>query len=583
MSENKTVLDLFTQQLDMVGDQQAVCYQSTWLTFNEINQQSGSICRQLIHHGVEPGDRVGFIQSHNIQLPALVLGIMKAGAICVPLDPSNPMAQLKSILQRLPVKSLICQQKHIGLAQSIDARVMIADHTGISSDKISISSDIGAYVLYTSGTTGHAKAILRDHFSLISSLYECLSTAHPINLLRSSITHTSFLYELFLPLVTGTKLVIAPRSANHNPVELRMLLNRHQITYASLSPAHLRLLVSSKEIEKLDSIKFIDTSGEILPKKLIKTVFEKTNIELVSSYGCTEVPAVAFHKYTSLDESVDYIGQIRQSMELRLLDSELNSVDDGDIGEIYLSGPRMALSYINDEAESRNRFVSIDEQVGEQIVSKVFFRTGDLGRRLDNGEYEYLGRIDRQVQINGFRVELLEVETMLRHLPYIRDAYVTYSELPSGMSVLVAYLLSEDYAHEINQKDLRIELLELLPDYKVPKLFIQMDSFPMNHHHKVDPTQLPSPGIALINRRVDETMVLTPTEKLVSSIWSRFLDVSHLQPTDDFFLVGGDSFSAISMLNAIKDDLQFDLGLDLFLDATTLSAFSKLIENDRYA
>jgi len=586
MIDGKTVLDLFAQQLDKHYDQQAVCSGNKWLTFNDLEQRSGSICRQLVNSGVKRGDMVGFIQSHDIELPALILGILKSGGICVPMDPLLPVPQLRSVLHTLPVKYIISQYKHVSLATRLRGGVIIADQEGATSKAVSITSNDGAFVFFTSATTGKMKAVIRSHLSLASSLQASVSSTGITSpdctfLLRSAISHTVVSWELLFPLVAGFKLIIAPHFVNHDPVKMTQLLIRHNVTYVCLSPAHLRLLVVSKEIEKLGHLETIETSGEVLPKDIVKTVLNKTKAKLVSVYGCTEVPAVASHQYFSSKGTVDYIGKVRDSMELRLLDSEFNPVLDGNVGEMFVSNPNMPIGYVNNEVETRKRFVNIADEKGGIVVNRVFFRTGDLGRLLDNGEYEYLGRIDRQVQINGYRVELQELETLLRGRPSILDAYVTYSELPSGLSILCAYLIAEDHRLEIEHKDLRAELLELIPEYKIPKLFVQVNSFPMNNHHKIDREQLPSPESVLKNRKTSTVPELSSTEELVSAVWGRFLGVTNLQPTDDFFLLGGDSFSAISMLNAFKDEYQFDLGLDLFLDATTLSKFSDLFEKSR--
>ena len=574
MENTATILGSFAEKASRFPEHRFVCYEESWLSYAELDRASSAICGQLIRYGINKGDTVGFYFTPGLELPATLLGILKAGAICVPLDPSYPLAQLCIIADLtnlrllLTVPALMCDSGKLG----VEAHTIDFDHKPAAA--VEIEPNDGAYILFTSGTTGTPKAILKTHKSIINPLLswrekETSYTLESRMLLRSPITHSPFIWELFYPLVTGIELIIATQESIHDPRILAQTIERYQVTHVCLSPAHLQAFMDLSVLPGLTSLVEVDCSGEALSRRIVDAFRKQNPAVLISTYGCTEASSAATHVFSDADDDVNYIGFVNENVGLYLLDSDMNSVDDGAAGEIFLTGEKVASGYLNDEVETRKRFILLEQGEPDTPAGKLFFRTGDLGRKLPTGEIEFLGRADRQVQIRGFRVEPQEIELSLNRHAGVKESAVVPHEFENRQTSLVAYFIPSDM-ETVDLNHLRQFLLKRLPHYKVPTLFIPVSEFPRNRHHKVDYRILADTPAPRIVPCKEGDLEMSRTEKQIADIWTKYLHLPSILVEDDFFLIGGDSIAALSMLCEIEKTTNCHLSMETLLTSSTI-------------
>ena len=579
MEDNLTVLDIFTTQAHRYPEQKLICFNDHWVTYADIDQVSSAICGQLIKCGVTKGDTVGIYLTRCLEMPAIILGILKSGAICVPFDPAYPVAQLKLMQEKTQVQLLLTSQALFDQAKEVGVNTLVLDIHHPATAQVKLNPEDGAYVLFTSGTTGAANAVLKTHKALVKPLLVWLNKqnghiSESRMLLRAPFTHSPFLWELFFPLVSGVELIIASKESLSDMGMLAQLIKHYQVTHLDVSPAHLQAFIEMSELAKLSSLVEVGCSGEVLPLQLIKEFTRQSSAVLVSTYGCTEFPSATSHIYTATDAALNYIGLTNLGVSLYLLDADMLPVPDGEVGEIYLTGEQLASGYLNDVEETKKRFIRLKL---DGSPSKVFFKTGDVGRRLLTGAYEFIGRVDRQLQVHGFRVEPQEIEALLNNHDNVQDSLVLAYPLQNQNTSLVAYIVLNDI-ESVDLYDLRNFLLKVLPRHKVPAIFIPLSEFPRNQHHKIDYKNLISPQVFLDGRKVDKYDEMNATERQLVEIWSELLNISTVCVDDDFFLVGGNSLLATVMCTKIEAKFNKTIPIELIFQFPTVRLLAKSLD-----
>jgi amino acid adenylation domain-containing protein len=551
-SDETPVHRLIERQVQANPESAALLFGDESLSYAQLNQRANRLAHHLIKLGVRPDDKVGIAVERSFEMVVGLLAIMKAGGAYVPLDPEYPVDRLAYMLEDSGIELLLTQSAIRGaLPLSRNVRVLELDALDLSAEpnhnpQIALHGENLAYVIYTSGSTGRPKGAANRHRSLYNRL-EWMQQAYSLTNADTVLQKTPFsfdvsVWEFFWPLMTGARLAVANPGDHRDPQRLVELIQKYDVTTLHFVPSMLQAFLAHEGIEACASLTRIVCSGEALPAEARNEVFRRLpGAGLYNLYGPTEAAIDVTH-WTCLDDDSKQvpIGQPISGTQTHVLDAGLNLVPAGVAGELYLGGIGLARGYLDRPGLSAERFVADPlGQHGERL-----YRTGDLVRWNDEGQLEYLGRIDHQVKIRGFRIELGEVEAQLLAQPEVREAVVVAQNGAAGAR-LVAYVSPQD----VNTAELRERLGETLPDYMVPSLIVALESLPLNANGKVDRKALPEPGYEG-GREYEAPQ--NEVEEALAAIWAEVLGVERVGRQDNFFELGGHSLMALSVLERMR-------------------------------
>ncbi len=558
------------------------------LTYGQLSARSNRLANQLRALGVGPNSLVGVCVDRSLDLVIAPFAVWKAGGAYVPLDPDYPSKRLEFMLEDSGASVLITQRRLLDRLPQDGYKVICLDRDGpflesenpqASPTSLAAPENL-AYVIYTSGSTGKPKGVEIPHRALVNFLFSMQrqpGIAHSDRLL--AVTTLSFDIaglELYLPLVTGAQVVIAPRTAVMDGAALARLLADSSITIMQATPVTWRLLLESGW-RGTPGLKIL-CGGEALTKDLADRLLA-CGAEVWNLYGPTETTIWStLHRLDSGDSQVP-IGRPIANTQVYLLDEYGQLVPPGVSGELYIGGDGLARGYLRGSELTAQRFVEHAFHGGERL-----YRTGDLARRRPDGLLECLGRVDHQVKLRGYRIELGEIEAAIQNQPGIRDALVVLREEVSGDHRLTAYLRMEDGV-SADSRALRKELSAILPEYMIPAAFVPLNSFPLTPNRKIDRKALLKMGSAEMDRveaghgfvsgqdQLQAAASYTPPsdhlEGVMTEIWQEVLDVSRVGVHDNFFELGGHSLSATRLIAKLRDALGVALPLrSIFLDPT---------------
>ncbi|WP_218618665.1 non-ribosomal peptide synthetase [Paenibacillus sp. P3E] len=565
---------MFENQVIKTPDHIAIQQEHVSISYLELNKRSNQIAHVLERKGDFRNEKIGIYATHNLDEIASILAVLKLGAAYVPIDPSNPLERINYMLEDSNVRLILSNNGDIsGLRFNCE----IVNVNAISSDtpgrytKTSIAGDDLAYVIYTSGSTGQPKGVMVEHRGLLNYIDWAKETyvqgVGDSFALYSSISFDLTVTSIFTPLICGASIVIYQDDGSE--FILSKILRENRCSVLKLTPAHLKL-IRGVEV-KTPSIKTLIVGGDDLKVDLTLEIHRKFDgkIKIFNEYGPTEtVVGCMIHEF---DPHIDKhpsvpIGRPISNTQIYLLDDRLSIVPMGNTGEIYISGDGVARGYLNKESETRSRFIE-----SPFIPGKRMYKTGDLGRFINSGIIEYLGRNDYQVKIRGYRIEIEEIEHAINRYPGVRDVFVKVSEAQENESFLCAYIVSED---QIDPIEVKTYLAGLFPHYMIPTTFIQMDRIPLTINGKIDRNALPTPGV----QQSDEISNQTQIEILLVSIYSQVLGCN-VRVTDDFFALGGDSIKAIQIAAQLHDHGYSIKSKDIMLFAS-VKEFAVKIERE---
>jgi amino acid adenylation domain-containing protein len=434
-----------------------------------------------------------------------------------------------------------------------------------------------SFVFYTSGSTGHPKAVMWYHTereqlnSWQEKTYQL--TEGDRHLLKAPISFTLVSKEVFLPLLTGGEVIIVPNGLERDPRHLVKLIGEHRISIITVVPSMLRALLEQDGLEKCVSLRHVCTFGEAFTPRLQQRFFEQLRAELNVTYGTTEAPSMTFFRCDRENpERRVRLGAALPQKQVYLLDDQLRAVNAGEQGEIFLAG-NLARGYLGHPDLTAEKF--IPNPVGETAGTRLY-KTGDLGRFLPDGSIEFIGRVDYQIKIRGVRVEPAEVERVIRQHPTVLEAVLVAHEDKPEHVRLVAYIVP-DPASTPSIHDLRSHLAQHLPEYLIPAGFVFLEALPLNHHGKINRTALPVPG----NLRPDlETQFVaprTPLEKQIAEIWRGVLALDCVGVDDSFLELGGDSLLASHLISRVTKTFRLDLPFRLLFQSATVREMAVMI------
>ena len=539
----------------------ALLFADESLSFAELNLRANRVAHRLIALGVGPEVLVGIAMERSVEMVVAILGVLKAGGAYVPLDPEYPAERLAYMVQDSGIELLLTQRSLVDCVPGRRAlTVLEIDGTDFSAEadsdpQVALHIENPASVIYTSGSTGKPKGAAIRH----GALHSCMVWMQNIYQLTraDTVLHKApfgfdvSVWELFWPMTSGARLVVANPGDHRDPGRLVALIQRHQITTLNFVPSMLQAFLAHKGIETSTRLRHIICGGEAMPSETQKETLERLHgAGLQNLYGPTETTIHVTHWACRNDgQSQVPIGKPISHTSTHVLDADLNLVPQGVAGELYLGGISLARGYLQRAGLSAERFVAdpFDSSEGGGRL----YRTGDLVRWNGEGQLEYLGRIDHQVKIRGFRIELGEIEAQLLAQPAVREAVVVAKEGPAGAR-LVAYLAAHA-GQLIDTTVLKERLSQVLPDYMVPRAFAVLDSLPLNANGKVDRKALPEPALA------SELAYEAPqghVAQTIAGVWSEVLQVAQVGLHDNFFDLGGHSLLLIRAHRLLEDRLQ---------------------------
>ncbi|HET8705431.1 MAG TPA: amino acid adenylation domain-containing protein, partial [Pseudomonadales bacterium] len=585
---DKLIHELIEDQAARTPHNIALEFEDAHLTYAQLDAAAERLADALLAQGVMPDDRVGVCLHRSFEMVIGLLGILKAGAAYVPLEPSLPAERLAYMIEdSSPVAILVDSDTQNRISNLDQTKINLgkwlfegeSPQTSKREKSPALSSKILAYVLYTSGSTGKPKGVMNQHDAVVNRLFwaqkEYRVTSAERILQKTPFSFDVSVWEFFLPLISGATLVIAPPNAHQDPEWLQRIITEKSISMLHFVPSMLSAFLSQfNRVQDKTPIQKVLCSGEALPYSLQQRFFQLLpGVELHNLYGPTEAAVdVTFWRCDSASK-YDFvpIGFAADNVQIYILDRRMRPVPVGAVGEIYIGGIQVARGYLNRPELTLERFISNPFLVDEH---NRLYKTGDLGRWLENGAVEYLGRNDFQIKIRGFRIELGEIETALANFPGVREAIVIAREDQPNDKRLVAYVIPAENA-SLNTDEIHAYLAEQLTSYMVPSAFVVLDSFPVNANGKLDRKALPAPDRAAVVGSEYEPPQ-GELEHTIAIICQEVLGLEKVGRHDNFFRCGGHSLAALQLLSRLRERENVELSLRDIFSHPTISELAAL-------
>jgi amino acid adenylation domain-containing protein len=615
---NACIYQLFEAQAARTPDAIAVIAADRELTYAALNARANQLAHELRSLGVQPGTRIGLCVERSPDLILGLLGILKAGGVYVPLDPAYPAERLRFMAADAGIAILLTQQALLGrLPQLVDPTAVVCldrDWQRIASAPatnpgVELWADELAYIIYTSGSTGQPKGVLIPQRALVNHTLDLaarwqLAPGERVLLLISQSFDAS-LEELLPPLVAGAAIVIPDAPTELLGSHLAQDCARHGITILHLATAFWQQWAEQLTIDdarQLSSLRLLHVGGDrVLPATLRTWVkLLGRDMPLVHAYGPTEttIEATAYStscRAASAEAATVPIGRATANQQVYLLDRSCQPVPVGVPGEIYIGGDGLAWGYLNRPDLSAERFVPnpFASDPGARL-----YRSGDLARYRADGNLEFLGRIDNQLKLRGFRIEPGEIEAVLRQHAAVRDALVLAQD-----ERLVAYVVEEEpaskgtneqrnrepsgrtqqqaLANESHTRELRALLREHLPEYMVPSAFVVLDALPLLPNGKLDRQALPRPEELRANRDASYAAPRSELEQTIAAVWQAVLQIEQVGAHDNFFDLGGHSLRMLQVQSKLREALKRDIPMVDLFRYPTVSALATALSDPR--
>ncbi|TPG69307.1 amino acid adenylation domain-containing protein [Brevibacillus laterosporus] len=558
----KTIHQLFEEQVRSNPDNIAVAMGDSSLTYRELNEKSNQLARALRAKGMQADQLIGIMCERSIEMIVSILGVLKAGGAYVPIDPDYPQERIDFILANSACQILLTQSHLVTKTGFVGEQILLdcpelfqGEHADL--ETINTPNDL-AYVIYTSGTTGTPKGVLIEHRNVVRLLFNDKSLfdfgSNDVWTLFHSYCFDFSVWEMYGALLYGGKLLIVPKEVTQDPQRFIGLLKEQRVTVLNQTPTafypviHEEMRTEDREL----CLRMVIFGGEALAPTKLKSFKEKyKHIKLINMYGITETTVHVTYKditTNEIEQNSSDIGNPIPTLTAYVLDPRNKLVPVGVPGELHVGGEGLARGYLHQPELTSEKFIQNPYEPGERL-----YKSGDLVRRLPNGNLEYLGRIDHQVKIRGHRIELGEIERKLLEHPSIKEAAVLAGEGDGGHKSLCAYFTADS---ELPVSEVRTYLTKQLPSFMLPSYFIYLENMPLTSNGKVDRKALSKPDDSLR----DVGNYEAPRSELewqLAEIWQDMLGVRQVGIHDNFFDLGGDSIKVIGLVNKMNRHCQF--------------------------
>ena len=581
--ESETTVHALVEQMAQLNpDALAVAFEGKRMSYAELNARANKLARYLWRLGAGIESRVGIMMGRSTELVVALLGVLKAGAVYVPLDPDYPAERL-DFMARDAGLELVLTDKPVSVESSL--RVINLEETWAEIEKEDADApealagpDNLAYIIYTSGSTGVPKGVCISHRSLLNLVHwhqEAFAiTPHDRATQIASLSFDASVWEIWPYLTAGASVHLPNEETRVTPERLRDWLVSEAITITFL-PTPLAEQVLSLQWPPEVTLRTLLTGGD----KLQKWPSQNLPFAVINNYGPTECTVVATSGHVHSEQSnsaAPSIGRPIANTSIHILDDHFQRVAVGVAGEIYAGGASLARGYHARPELTAERFIPdpFSDTAGARL-----YRTGDRARYLANGEIEFLGRVDNQIKLRGYRIELGEIEKVLSGSPQVKGCAVVAHDDPAGRRTLVAYVASHENAATLDA-ELRALLKARVPDYMIPSVLVVVDVLPITPNGKIDRDALaalapqfeaPEPYVAPRNA----------TEELLAKLWSDVLAIERVGVNDNFFGLGGHSLIATQLIWKIHESFGIDLPVRSLFEHSTVAALSELIEGEQ--
>ncbi|MBG1264989.1 non-ribosomal peptide synthetase [Nostoc sp. WHI] len=577
---NQTLVELFEAQVAKNPNNLALVFESESLTYQQLNQKANQLADYLIqNYQIQPESLIGICVERSLEMIIGVLGILKAGAAYLPIDPNYPKERIGFMLEDSGTSVLLTQsflQDQLPLAElenspqviCLDDETFAEEFTKNPSPKTTPNNL--AYVIYTSGSTGRPKGVMIEHRGL-TNLTLALVNSFQIQpqsrfLQFASFSFDSSVAEIAPTLATGACLHLAKKETLLPGQGLVNFLNDRKISHIIVPPSALSVLPPAT----LPDLQTIVVGGEVCPAELVTKW--ATGRHFFNGYGPTESTVGAAIAICQPNGKKPPIGQPLANIHIYILDAHNQPLPPGIPGELCIAGVSLARGYLNRPNLTAEKFIEV-ELFGK---TERIYKTGDLARWTDNGNLEYLGRIDDQVKLRGFRIELGEIESLLLQHSLVKEGVVILYETDNNPR-LVAYITAKEKSFNLGGQ-LKDYLKVRLPNYMVPSQIIVLNQLPFTPNGKLDRRGLPAPDIAT---SPDFAMPVTPTEELLATLWQTLLKAQSVGRRDNFFELGGHSLLATQLVARIRDIFGVEVPVRKIFEQSILSELA--IEIDKAA
>jgi amino acid adenylation domain-containing protein len=583
----------FARQAARTPDAVALSFDGQGMTYAELDARADGLARRLRARGARPDTLVGLQVERSMETVIGVLGILKAGAAYLPLDPAYPDDRLAWMLDDSGARLVVTAGDAADRLPSgiepvrVDAGGPDPADDATPSLHHPITPSSLAYVIYTSGSTGRPKGVQVTHANVVRLMTATEPWfgfgAEDVWTLFHSYAFDFSVWEIWGALLYGGRLVVVPFAVSREPAVFLGLLRDERVTVLNQTPSAFRQLIRADEEASAAggapelALRCVVFGGEALDPASLRGWVERRGADrprLVNMYGITETTVHVTYRVIGEDDvragSASPIGIPIPDLSVRLMDRCGHSVPVGIAGEMYVGGGGVARGYLGRPALTAQRFVPdpFSAQPGARL-----YRSGDLARRLADGSLEFLGRADDQVKVRGFRIELGEIESVLREHPAVREA-VVLARGNADDRRLVAWVVA---AEGVTAAELRAHLLGRLPDYMAPSATVLMDSLPLTRNGKVDRRALPEPDAADVAGEVYEAP-RTETERLLAGLWAELLGVERAGRTDSFFAMGGHSLLATRVVARLRGDLGVEVPVRAVFEHAVLGGFAAEVD-----
>uniref|UniRef100_UPI0011AF55C5 non-ribosomal peptide synthetase n=1 Tax=Aquimarina sp. I32.4 TaxID=2053903 RepID=UPI0011AF55C5 len=574
--KNQTIANLFEEQVHKTPNKMALSFKGKSLTYQELDNYSNQFARLLVDKGINPLDKVGILSCRGFEMIISILGILKCGAIYVPLNEEYPLKRLQYILKDSNVVYIAYHGEELLRKHDLSGCkfVKIKELFNYPKTQInnSVTSEDGAYVMYTSGTTGEPKGILVSH----RNVHKLVKEKGAIRLFPedrvlqwSNFSFDGSVYEIFSTLLNGASLFLISENEAFDPNKLTPIISKNKITVAFLTTVLFNALVEH-DLKSLITMRRLLFGGEQVSVPHVKKALEILGPKkMIHVYGPTEATVFStYYPINSCDNNKVPIGKPLDNTNIYILNSSKKLCGLGMVGEIYIGGDNISKGYLNNELLNEKLFLS-----NSLFSNSKIYKTGDIARWLPDGNIDFIGRLDDQIKIRGYRIELSEIEMVIREFSsIIQTVVLAKSDIKTG-KFLVAYLVSkEGFNKEVFQDYLQMNL----PEYMVPKFIIELSEIPLTTNGKLNKKALPSPDFS----KLSTNNYLAPrnqVEKNLVDIWGKVLHIENIGVYDNFFELGGHSLLATRVVSMIKQEMDIEIDIKTFFEYPNIESIAKHI------
>lgn len=571
-TNDDTIISLFENQVKKNKDKIALICNDEYMTYFELNEKVNSLAHYLINKGIKNNDIVCIMTNRSFETIISMLAILKAGAAFFNVDPTYPIDRTNYYIEDSNVQFVLTQKSLKDLVSNIKNCIEIdLDNDKIYSkhyDNPNIlhnANDL-SYIIYTSGSTGVPKGVMLNQIGFanmvkaMTLVLDYLKDGNKQTLL--SVTSTPFdifVYEIFVSLTHGLKVVMANNAEHRNPLLLENLILKHSVSVMTVTPSLMKIIYDNRSSDlALSKVKNMVFGGEPLSEKFVKDLKNLADdITVYNIYGPSEITVLSNVQNLNGEKELT-VGPPIMNTQMYILDNNMKQVPIGVKGEIYIAGIQVGLGYIGKPELTKERF--LDNPFGPGKI----YKSGDIGRWTFDGKIQCLGRVDHQVKLRGLRIELGEIEKQIESLKHVSCSVVNKVEV-DNKEALCAYFVADK---PISNKKIKEHLRNNLPAYMVPLYVMQLAEMPYTINRKIDRKALPIPTSSSSAQVSVDIKSLSSNEEKLLHIWKQILKIDSINVNDNFFDIGGDSISAINMqIEALKYGINFEYS-DIFQTPT---------------